>query len=88
MFRQEPQRWQLVIVDAVMPKANGMAVWRTIAALAPELPVLFISGHDRNVFPQDFFADERRVLLPKPFRPNRLLRHVRRLLDAGGPDPS
>ncbi len=42
---REAERPQLVILDYVMPGMDGAEVAREIAALDPDLPVIFSTGH-------------------------------------------
>jgi len=66
---------ELVITDIVMPGMNGIALGRTLNDVAPDLPVLFITG----------FADTRlegthTALLQKPFCAQQLLGKVASML--------
>ena len=42
---REAERPQLVILDYVMPGMDGAEVAREIAAIDPDLPVIFSTGH-------------------------------------------
>ena len=83
VFDRDAAACRLVILDAVLPKRDGMAVWRHISSRRPGLPVLFISGYDRDMFPPGFFETPGRRLLAKPFTSAQLLGEVRSLLDEG-----
>ncbi len=83
VFERDAAACRLVILDAVLPKRDGMAVWRHISSRRPGLPALFISGYDRDMFPPRFFETRGRRLLAKPFTAAQLLGQVRSLLDDG-----
>ncbi|MEZ5332384.1 MAG: ATP-binding protein [Thermoanaerobaculia bacterium] len=67
---------ELVITDVVMPGMNGRELTRELARLRPGLPVLYVSGHTRDVLDWD---EEGPPLLVKPFGLADLDAEVRRL---------
>ena len=40
----ERQRWELVLCDYTMPRYNGLDALKTICRVAPDLPVILVSG--------------------------------------------
>jgi signal transduction histidine kinase/CheY-like chemotaxis protein len=68
---------ELVITDVVMPEMNGRQLAAALARLRPGLPVLYVSGHTRDVMD---WGDEEPPLLTKPFTLAELDRAVRRSL--------
>ena len=66
---------QLVISDLRMPVMGGLELATHLSKLASAPPVLLISGYETAagaiLYP----------VLPKPFTPNQLARHVRSMLD-------
>lgn len=67
-----------LITDIVLPKLNGREVARALRKARPALKVLFVSG-----YPVDPLApgDIQEAVLPKPYTPSVLARHLRALLD-------
>jgi signal transduction histidine kinase/ActR/RegA family two-component response regulator len=73
--------FNLIISDVVMPCINGVDLARRLIALDADVNVLFMSGHVSADFAQVEFADRPFDVLSKPFRPDGLLRAVRKALD-------
>lgn len=71
-FQANPQGWDLLILDLVMPRLDGIEVLKRIEVLRPELPVLLISGYSTGPQPGVLGAPHRRFLA-KPFRLQELL---------------
>jgi signal transduction histidine kinase/ActR/RegA family two-component response regulator len=80
-YLHSPERFQLVLSDVVMPRMTGFDLVRTLLGRDPEVNVLFTSGHIPPGFAHEDFAGRDFELLPKPFRPEGLLRAVRAALD-------
>lgn len=79
-FRRRAWEFALVIFDMMMPQMGGAAAYRAIAAIRPEVPVLFCSGYN-EVFPEDEkILPENASFLQKPYRPDDLLGRIRQLL--------
>ncbi|HKW26881.1 MAG TPA: PAS domain S-box protein [Terriglobales bacterium] len=78
--RQHLGAIQLLLVDLVMPGANGREVVKQIAPLQPQARVLFISGYGTG---GEEAVDGR--IFRKPFTGGALARKVREVLDAGPP---
>jgi len=74
--------FDLVILDAIMPRLGGRAAYDQIRTLRPETRFLFASGYGAEEMTARFLADTNVELLSKPFAPDTLLRAVRRVLDA------
>jgi len=62
----EEERPELVILDYVMPDLDGAEVARRIAALDPDLPVVFSTGHGALRALRDSAGEDASVL-EKPF---------------------
>jgi PAS domain S-box-containing protein len=72
----------LVLSDVVMPGMGGVAVAERLAAERPGVKLLFMSGYTRSAIDQMGWLEAGVVLLPKPFTPADLVRHVREALSA------
>ncbi|MFP4308139.1 MAG: response regulator [Desulfococcaceae bacterium] len=79
-FRRHMDEIGLSILDVVMPRRSGRAVYDQIHALRPDLPILFVSGYSYNILEAGGVYPEEYEVLPKPFRKEDLLERVNRLL--------
>jgi len=77
-FESDPQAWDLVILDLVMPRLGGTEVLARIAAARPDLPALLISGYSSEFRP-GLLASPHRAFLAKPFRLQELREAMARL---------
>jgi two-component system, cell cycle sensor histidine kinase and response regulator CckA len=78
-------RLRVIVTDVVMPGMSGRDLATRIAALRPDLPVLFMSGYtDEDVIRRGLMERGQRFI-QKPFSPDALARQVHRALtrDAG-----
>lgn len=79
LFLAEPEAFDAVVLDVVMPKKGGQEVYRTIKEVRPGLPVLFSSGYSiTRIEPE--MSSERRHLLQKPYLPATLIAKIEELL--------
>jgi len=80
MFRRTP--YDLVITDLQMPIMDGAALMARIKTMAPETPVVVITGQTGRTV-RDMLGDKGRAeaVLPKPFNFDTLLNTVKTLLD-------
>lgn len=86
-FRRQGEEIRLVILDVIMPKKNGVAVYEELKTGRPGLKALFISGYSADMLNERVMLGNQNVLLvPKPITPDLLLCKVREVLDA--PDPA
>jgi CheY-like chemotaxis protein len=78
----------LLVADVAMPDMGGWEVVKRALALRPGLPVLFISGFNRDQIAGRGQLDEHAWLLPKPFTVEEVAIQVRTLLDAAVKRPA
>jgi CheY-like chemotaxis protein len=71
-FEAEPEAWDLVILDLVMPRLHGSDVLAQIQARRPNLPALLMSGYSEQARPGLLDGPHRRFLA-KPFRIHELM---------------
>jgi two-component system cell cycle sensor histidine kinase/response regulator CckA len=72
----------MLLTDVLLPGAlQGHDLARTVLALCPDLPVLFMSGYSRDALIHAGRLDEGVNLLEKPFTPKSLADTVREVLD-------
>ncbi len=73
---------QLLLTDVIMPRMHGKALADRLTRLYPDLAVLYMSGHPRDIL-EPGAADLGNVpFIAKPFTPEGLARKVREVLDA------
>ncbi|HOJ67514.1 MAG TPA: response regulator, partial [Candidatus Hydrogenedentes bacterium] len=87
-FQENADKIILALLDVVMPRRNGVDVARQISAVRPDLPVIFMTGHDFGILEGQGAEDgqssmpQRMVTIQKPFRGGELLQKVRETLSA------
>ena len=80
IWGQPDRRFDVIVMDMVMPRMGGRELADHIRADRPRQPILFISGFDADSFggPMDLSPHE--ALLQKPFRKEELLKVLQRLM--------
>ncbi len=69
-----------LLLDVVLPDAYGLDLQRQLAATAPDLPVLLITGHLDDGLRERALGSGAFALLAKPLDPPALLSEVRQAL--------
>jgi PAS domain S-box-containing protein len=70
---------QLLITDYIMPHMTGDQLILRLRSIVPGLPSIIMSGYMKRVNSEKLETD---AILPKPFKPEELLRLVRSVLDS------
>ena len=73
----------LVLADVVLPGLKGPEVAERLKRLRPGLKVAFMSGYTDEALGRHHGFPTGAPFLQKPFTPDRLIKYVRRVLDAG-----
>jgi PAS domain S-box-containing protein len=81
VFERHAGDIRLLITDVVMPKMSGRELAARVAALRPDIRVLYSSGYAADTIGDDGVLGEGISLLPKPYLPSRLAGAVRDILD-------
>jgi len=71
----------LLLTDVVMPRLDGRELASQLAALRPNLKVLYMSGYTDDVIAHRGVLAQGMLLVQKPFTRNKLLQKVREALD-------
>lgn len=84
VFMAHAAEVQLLVVDVVMPRMDGRALYDNICELRPGIPVLFCSSYSAGLLESEYMLQVRSSLLAKPYRAVDLLERVRGMLDRVG----
>jgi two-component system cell cycle sensor histidine kinase/response regulator CckA len=79
MFKSHPDT-DLLLTDVVAPGMSGPMIADEIAALSPNIKVLFMSGYDSTQVVQKYVVERGYSLLVKPFTMEQLERKVSAVL--------
>jgi two-component system cell cycle sensor histidine kinase/response regulator CckA len=74
----------VLVTDVVMPGMGGRDLAQRVAALRPEVRVLYVSGYTRDTVLREEIEGAEIEFLDKPYTPLLLARRVRETLDAPG----
>ncbi|NWF97340.1 MAG: response regulator, partial [Nitrospirae bacterium] len=80
-FKLNKDEIQLVILDIVMPKKNGMEVYEEIKKEVPEVKVIFTSGYSEDVISKKLVAEKGYEIIQKPLSPSHLLKRIKDILN-------
>ncbi len=80
IFRNHGQPIELLITDVIAPDISGPMLADKLAALQPNLKVLYISGYDNTQVVRKYVVEKGHVLLPKPFTGEALREKMESLL--------
>ncbi len=82
VFAREPARYDVVLLDHVMPGLSGDETVRALRAIHSDVRIVMVSGHERARAVAGFAATDAPGFVKKPYTVNELLaalwREVRR----------
>ncbi|MEI6206468.1 MAG: ATP-binding protein [Desulfuromonadales bacterium] len=79
---------KLLVLDAIMPRKNGMKAHEEIRAIAPGIAALFISGYTAEFIQNHGEIAEEAEFVMKPINTLELLHKIRKALDREAPAKS
>ena len=71
----------VVVTDIRLPGADGRQLFRKLAEVDPDLPIILITGHGELQEAVDLMREGAYDFISKPFSPSRLLTSVRNAID-------
>jgi CheY-like chemotaxis protein len=81
-FRAHPDGVDLLILDMIMPKRNGLEAHAAIERLRPGTKTLFVSGYGNDLLDLDQMRGGGGHFIAKPVTPPVLLDKVREILES------
>jgi len=83
IYKENPKKIDLVILDMIMPKLGGHSTFYQIRALDPNAKILLSSGYVSEQEVDDILKQGAKGFIPKPHRINVIAEEIRRVLDEG-----
>jgi signal transduction histidine kinase/ActR/RegA family two-component response regulator len=80
LHAQRASEIDLVLMDYAMPRMNGLEAFQRMRQRTPNLRVIFSSGYTMDVDGEQLLQAGARGFVPKPYRPDALVRLVREVL--------
>ncbi len=80
-LRENNYQVDLIITDVVMPKMDGVELYRRLQREAPHLIIIFISGYAEHVLQKYGFDEKSFRILKKPFTFRQLLEEIKQVLE-------
>ncbi len=78
-FRENKDKIHVMLLDVVMPKLNGIELFKEINKLESDIKVLFMTGYNEVLDRNDL--QDKVKCISKPFKIETLLKELRALLD-------
>lgn len=80
-FKENPEKFDLVVTDIVMPQMNGKELAQQCRGERPEVGILYMSGYlDSQLNTEEDLAGNT-DFIAKPFRPAELLQKIEELIE-------
>ena len=79
-FLQNPQQYDLAIVDLTMPQMTGTEMARKLLQIRPDLPIILSSGFAEKIHPEEFKKMGIREVIMKPWSVNALAAAINQVL--------
>jgi len=82
LFRQDPAKIDLVLLDLAMPGMGGIRCLKEMRTIAPQAKIIIVTGYLADSQLEESLSLGAKGLISKPFHMSTLLRKVRAVLDA------
>jgi len=80
-YMENKDKIRLLILDVIMPKKSGKAVYEEISKMSPDIKVIFLSGYARNVINVEEIIGHGWSILSKPVSSDELLNKISEVLN-------
>ena len=80
-YMENKDKIRLLILDVIMPKKSGKAVYEEISKVSPDIKVIFLSGYARNVIKAEEIIGHGWSILSKPVSSDELLNKISEVLN-------
>ena len=81
LFKNQPDRFDLVITDMTMPKMTGENLARELMRIRPDIPIILCTGYSARINKQQAMAMGIRAFIFKPILRRQIASAVRKVLD-------
>jgi PAS domain S-box-containing protein len=88
LFRESPERFDLVITDMTMPDMTGAELAREILRLRPDTPIILCTGYSELIGEEEALKMGIRRFLMKPLFMGDVAREIRAVLDGHRRSPA
>jgi two-component system cell cycle sensor histidine kinase/response regulator CckA len=80
-FQEEPEKFDLVITDEVMPNLTGTQLSEKLLAIRPEIPIILCSVFPEEVCPEELKKIGIKEFIAKPISMKKINKIIRKVLD-------
>jgi PAS domain S-box-containing protein len=85
LYEKHPYRFDLVILDMIMPGLSGADTYRRLKAINPKVNVLLATGYSEDGQAREILSEGCKGFIQKPFKLEQLSVIIRDLLDGARP---
>ncbi len=80
-FQEEPDKFDLVITDQVMPNMTGTQLASKLISIRPDISIILCSGFPENVRPEELESIGIKEFILKPISKQEIAKIIRKVLD-------
>jgi CheY-like chemotaxis protein len=80
-FQDSPEKWDLAVLDEIMPDLTGDRLAEQMSRIRPRFPIILCSGFSRIPSVEKMKEFGIRKFITKPILDDKLMREIRHLLD-------
>jgi PAS domain S-box-containing protein len=81
VFQEEPDKFDLVITDQVMPKMTGTQLAEKLISIRPDIPIILCSGFPENISSEELKSIGIKEFIVKPISKQKIHKIIRKVLD-------
>jgi PAS domain S-box-containing protein len=83
LFRSQPEAFDLVITDQLMPQMSGLDLAQEVMRIKPDIPVILCTGFSEQISERDAKARGIRKFIMKPLTTGGMAETIRQALEGG-----